>query len=141
MVSLIGFRKDYLRLNYSVDEIVDNYKEWASEDTYMILSRWNKKEWRNDVFAVKCAKRGNDVYHSRVESRFRGLARKAEALAFFQPKARGAKATRALWITLTYDTKLCTYKDAWENIGTEFNGFMAGSCSKPFWKGFLLQSL
>jgi hypothetical protein len=91
----------------------------------MILSRWNKKEWKNDVYAVKCAKRGNDVYRSRVESRFKGLVRKAADFEFFDPRARGAKATRALWTTLTYDTKLCTFKEAWEKIGEQFNGFMA----------------
>jgi hypothetical protein len=91
----------------------------------MILSKWNKVKRKNDVFAVKCSKRGNDVYHSRVENRFRGLSHKAEPLTFFDPKARDAKATRALWVTLTYDTKLCTYKEAWEQIGIEFNGFMA----------------
>jgi len=56
LVSLNGFRKDYLRLNFPVDEIVRQYKDWVSEDTYMILSKWNKEEWKNDVFAVKCAK-------------------------------------------------------------------------------------
>jgi hypothetical protein len=91
----------------------------------MILSRWNKEEWKNDVYAVKCAKRGNDVYRSRVESRFKGLARKAADFEFFDPRARGAKATRALWTTLTYDTKLCSYKEAWEKIGEQFNKFMA----------------
>ena len=30
-----------------------------------------------------------------------------------------------LWATLTYDTKLCSYKEAWEQIGIEFNSFMA----------------
>ena len=125
MVSLRGFQKDYLRLNYSIDEIVEKFKEWASEDTYMILSKWNKEKWKNDVFAVKCAKRGNDVYQSRVKSRFRGLANKTESLIFFNEKDRGEKQTCALWTTLTYDTKLCSYKQAWEQIGIEFNGFMA----------------
>ena len=91
----------------------------------MILSKWNKEKWKNDVFAVKCAKRGNDVYHSRVERRFRGLSHRAENLIFFNPKDRGEKHTSALWTTLTYDTKLCSYKQAWEQIGIEFNGFMA----------------
>ena len=125
MSSLRGFLKDYLRLNYSVDGIVEKYTDWVSEDTYMILSKWNNEKSKNDTFAVKCAKRGNDVYHSRVESRFRGLSHKAENLVFFNPKDRVEKSTRALWITLTYDTKLCSYKEAWEQIGIEFNGFMA----------------
>jgi hypothetical protein len=125
LASLRGFLKDYLRLNYSVDGLVEKYKAWVSEDTYMILSKWNKTKWKNDVFAVKCAKRGNDVYHSRVKSRFRGLSHKAENLVFFNPKDRAEKHTCALWATLTYDTKLCSYKEAWENIGIEFNGFMS----------------
>jgi len=125
LVSLRGFLKDYLRLNYSVEEIVEKYKVWVSEATYMILSKWNREDRKNNVFAVKCSKRGNDVYRSRVERKFIGLSHKAEMLAFFNPKAREAQATRALWVTLTYDTKLCTYKEAWENIGVEFNNFTA----------------
>jgi len=46
-------------------------------------------------------------------------------LVFFNPKDRGAKRTRALWVTLTYDTKLCSFDNAWRNVGMEFNGFMA----------------
>ena len=92
----------------------------------MILSKWNRAKWKNDTFAVKCAKRGNDVYRSRVKGRFSGLSHRAENLVFFNPKDRNnEKTTCALWITLTYDTKLCTYKEAWTQIGIEFNGFMA----------------
>jgi hypothetical protein len=123
--SLRGFLKEYLKQNFSVDEIVEKYREWISVSSYMILSKWNKAKWKNDVFAVKCSKRGNDVYRCRVKSKFRGLSHRAEPLTFFDPKAREAKATRALWITLTYDTKLCSYKEAWKQIGIEFNGFMA----------------
>ena len=126
MASLRGFLKDYLRQNFSVDEIVEKYKEWVSENTYMILSKWNNKKWKNDVFAVKCSKRGNDIYRWRVKSRFVGLTHKAENLEFFNPKDRNnEKTTQALWTTLTYDTKLCSYKEAWEQIGIEFNAFMA----------------
>ena len=89
----------------------------------MILSRWNGPT--NEVYAVKCAKRGNDVYRSRVYRRFKNLCSKAENLTFFNPKDRGAKETSALWVTLTYDSKLCSFQDAWRNIGIEFNRFTA----------------
>jgi hypothetical protein len=125
MSSLKAFLRDYIQFNYSVSEIVDRYVEWVSEDKYMILSRWNRKKWKNDVFAVKCAKRGNDVYRSRVYHRFKGLCSKAEKLTFFNPKDRGTKKTRALWVTLTYDTKLCEFGEGWRNVGIEFNRFMA----------------
>ena len=99
--------------------------EWASEDVYMIFTKWNRKKWKNDVYAVKCSKRGNDVYRSRVKSRFRGLRHYSENIIFFNPKERGNKTTRALWITLTYNTKRCSYGEAWKNIGVEFNRFMS----------------
>ena len=125
MPSLRGFLKEYLKQNYSVDEIVEKYKEWVSIATYMILSKWNKEKSKNDVFAIKCSKRGNDVYRSRVQNRFVGLSHKAEKLEFFSPKDRNnEKTTCALWVTLTYGTKLCSYKEAWEQIGIEFNNFM-----------------
>ena len=125
MSSLRYFLKEHARLNYSLDQIVEQYEEWVSEDVYMIFTKWNKKKWKNDVYAVKCAKRGNDVYRSRVKRRFIGLRRYSENIVFFNPKDRGKKTTRALWITLTYDTKRCLYGEAWENIGVEFNRFMS----------------
>jgi len=125
MVSLKAFLKDYIQFNYSVSEIVERYVEWISEVKFMILTRWNKEKWKNEVFAVKCAKRGNDVYRFRVSRRFRGMCSMSDDLVFFNPKDRGVKKTRALWVTLTYDVKLCDFKDAWRNIGKEFNRFMA----------------
>jgi len=91
----------------------------------MILTRWNKRLQRNETFAVKCAKRGNDVYRYRVNKRFKGLSSMAKETVFFNPKERGIKKTQALWITLTYDLKRCSFKDGWQNIGVEFNRFMA----------------
>lgn len=125
MGSLRYVLKEHARLNYSLDQIVEQYVEWVSEVLYMILTKWNSDKWKNDVYAVKCAKRGNDVYRSRVESRFRGLTRYSDNIIFFNPKDRGRKTTRALWITLTYDSKRCLYGEAWENIGVEFNRFMS----------------
>jgi hypothetical protein len=122
--------KEHARLNYSLDQLVDQYLEWVKIATYMILTKWNKQKWKNDVFAVKCAKRGNDVYVSRVKSRFRGLEKHSEDILFFNPKDRGSKKTQALFVTLTYDSKLCQYGQAWEQIGTQFNSFMSYVRSK-----------
>jgi len=123
MSSLHAFLRDYIKFNYSVPEIVERYEEWVSEVKYMILTRWNGS--KNEVFAVKCAKRGNDVYRWRVSRRFKGLCSMADDVVFFNPKDRGVKKTRALWVTLTYDIKLCDFEDAWRNIGKELNRFMA----------------
>ena len=123
MSSLHAFLRDYIQFNYTVPEIVERYVEWVNDVKYMILSRWNGS--KNEVFAVKCAKRGNDVYRSRVSRRFAGLCSRAEDLVFFNPKDRGKKKTHTLWVTLTYDVKRCSFEEAWRNVGIEFNRFMA----------------
>jgi hypothetical protein len=125
LTSLRGVLNDYVKYNFPLERITEKYKEWVSEDTYMVLSKWNREKSKNDVYAVKCSKRGNDVYRSRVESRFRGLVSKSKDLVFFNTKDKGKKKTPALWISLTYDSKLTTYKEAWEQIGSQFNRFMA----------------
>jgi len=125
MSSLEAFLKDHIQFNYPVQETVERYAKWVSEIKFMILSRWNEIELKNEVFAVKCAKRGNDVYRFRVSRRFKGLCSMADDLVFLNPKDRGVKKTCDLWVTLTYDTKLCAFGDAWRNIGIEFNRFMA----------------
>ena len=128
MVSLRGFLKDNLIQNYSIEEIVEKYLEWVTQDTCMILTKWNKEKWKYDVFAVKCSKRGNDVYKTRVKRRFDGVGELSKNIVFFNPKDRKKnKKTRALFVTLTYDTKLTSYKEAWKNIGSQFNVFMTKS--------------
>ena len=82
MGSLRYVLKEHARHNYSLDQIVEQYVQWVSEVLYMILTKWNKEKWKNDVYAVKCAKRGNDIYRSRVESRFRGLRRYSDNIVF-----------------------------------------------------------
>ena len=89
MVSLKAFFRDYLQFNYSVPEIVERYVEWVNDVKYMILSRWDGSE--NEVFAVKCAKRGNDVYRSRVSRRFAGLRLRAEDLFFSVLESEGLR--------------------------------------------------
>jgi len=106
------------------------HSEWVSEDKYMILNRMNLETFKSEVFAVKCSKRGNDVHRHRVYSRFRGLSSMAKGMVFFNPKGRGEKKTKALWVTLTYDTKLCSFTKAWFNIGREFNKFRSYICKK-----------
>ena len=125
MSLLRTFLRDYPQYGSSVPEIVESYKEWVSDIRYMILSQWNNWEFKNDIFAVKCAKRGNDVYRFRVNQRFKDLCAMAEELIFFNPKERGIKKTRALWTTLTYDAKRCSFEQAWKNIGIELNRFMS----------------
>ena len=143
MFSRKSVLREYEEYGLSVPEIVDKFSQWVSEDKYMILNRVKTKEVQvrdsrknkmitvkfpveSDYFALKCSKRGNDVYRQRVYRRFKGLASLIDKTVFFNPKDRKQnKKTKALFLTLTYDTKLCSLGEAWKNIGIEFNRFMS----------------
>ena len=143
MLSRKAVFREFEEYGLSVPKIVEKYSQWVSEDKYMILNRVKMKTVRirdsrkseyfnvdfpveSDYFALKCSKRGNDVYRHRVYRRFKGLASLADKTAFFNPNDRTQnKKTKALFLTLTYDTKLCSLSEAWKNIGKEFNRFMS----------------
>jgi hypothetical protein len=80
MVSLAGYLRELAQPGaFDSQDIVRKYESWVSEDKYMIMAHereaWvsNPEEW--EYVAVKCAKRCNDVYVSRVDSRLRRVGR------------------------------------------------------------------
>jgi hypothetical protein len=107
---------------YDFEDIVEKYEAWVRDHRYMVLAHlpewWVTSALDYVYVAVKCAKRGNDVYVSRVEKRLYGLGFHVLNLDFDFEKN---PYTNILFITLTYDTKLCSFDEAWRNIGKEFN--------------------
>jgi len=115
------------------EQLCDVYSQWVHQDEYLVLA---KPESRKFV-AVKCSKRGNDVYKFRIENRFRELDELAEIVGsdiIFDINQENPK-TNVLFVTFTYDTKRCSETRAWEQIGNEFNRAVShikrkfGSCS------------
>ena len=80
-------------------------------------------------YAVPLSKRGNSVYVKRTLRRFTNFCQKIPNVQYFKPH-EPVKTTKVLFFTLTYDTKICPYQTAWENIGKEFNKFMANMRNK-----------
>jgi hypothetical protein len=117
------FKRKYLQYDESQEHIVDQYIVWVNDTKYMIMGK--KSEVEIEYFAVKCAKRGNDVYRWSVSKRFNKLLSGVEDVHFFNRKDRGIKKTRALFITLTFNTKICSWEEAWESSSRDFNRFMA----------------
>ena len=93
MSSLRAVLRDEALYDFSLTEIVPKYREWVLDDTYMILNRIDWNTLKSEVFAVKCSKRGNNVYRSRVYRKFKGVSSLAEKIIFFNPKERGEKST------------------------------------------------
>jgi len=111
---------------YDIPDIVENFVKWIIEAKYMVMchlrENWKTKGGEYEYVAVKCAKRGNDVYKNRVELRLSGIKVRTENVSFDYWKK---PYSNLLFLTLTYDTKLCYFVDAWKNLGVEFNRFNA----------------
>jgi hypothetical protein len=114
-------------------DMVDIYKEWMKDDEYLIL-RGTKdviqerlgglEPYITSSFVyrfIKASKRGNDVYQYLIKKRLEPLNDLPD-ITFFKDNW-GEKNTNLLFVTLTYDTKRCDEKTAWENIGKDYHLF------------------
>jgi hypothetical protein len=101
--------------------LVQYWRIWKDFVEYLVLQKQEGRFYEEKTtIAVKCSKRGNDVYWGRVKKRL-GFIREIEDIQFFNPKDRGLKSTRAVFVTLTYDPKFGSVDDAWSNEGVLWN--------------------
>jgi hypothetical protein len=107
------------------------YVYWRDFDEFLVLrsSELDRKTysllWK--YVAVKCSKRGNDVYVSRVKQKMRWLSNVKNVKFFDASDFSISKQvhSKALWVTLTYDPSRCSMLEAWKQIGVEFNRFIS----------------
>lgn len=104
--------------------LIEYFKTWKDFREYLVLQKqvWKDGEVERKTVAVKCSKRGNDVYWWRIRKRL-GWMKDLKDFTFFDPHAN-IKETNVLFITLTYDTKRASLQDAWEGIGRDFNSWI-----------------
>ena len=116
----------------SVDDVVEMYKNWYTDDEYLLLQRTviepslkGSTNWNSEFIAAKCSKRGNDVYQARVRESLSSLLHSLPDISFFNPKDRELQKkkikTPLVSVTLTYDTKRCTLSEAWDTVGKVFD--------------------
>lgn len=112
------------RDRYTLNDITTEYDHWVTFDKYLILTRRNNYTYETSTLGIKCSKRGNEIYAKRTLKRFLTWCKRIPNVTFYHPY-QDNKTTQALFITLTYDTKLCDYRTAWERIAKEWNLFMS----------------
>ena len=141
-----GVSGSFVRLNavrnlfysqiFEVDDVVESYQTWVSQDEYLLLQRTiiepsvnASTKWDSQFIAVKCSKRGNDVYLYRVQKSLSDVLDNLSDISFFNAKERDLMSknikTPLVSVTLTYDTKRCSLYEAWENIGKEFDRWIS----------------
>jgi hypothetical protein len=106
------------------------FSYWRSFAEYLLLRKEyvGHGEPREDqYFAVKCSKRGNDVYQRRIKTRLGWLNREFSDHKFFEIKdfqVDKIVKSSLLWITLTWDTSRGNIIHAWETVGEDYNRFI-----------------
>jgi len=128
-------------LGYSRFEDVLTFGEglfsyWRDLSEFMVLRKdyVGCGEPRDSQFlAVKCSKRGNDVYQRRIKTRLGWLDSSIPDKKFFEIRDFQVEKnveTSLLWVTLTFDTKRGSLIHAWEHLGKDFNRFMSALRAK-----------
>ena len=114
-----------------LDLLESLYVYWRDMDEYLVLRsvQMNPKtmasQWQ--YVAVKCSKRGNDIYRRRVKRSLDWLG-DGENVKFFDVSdftVEKQVLSSAIWLTLTYNVERCSRFDAIENIGKEWNAFIS----------------
>lgn len=104
------------------EEVKELYRMWVGQDENLLfmLERPGDPSWGRKWIAVKCSKRGNDVYRWRVQGRIDQLRSALQEL----PITVGTT-TNCLFVTLTDNPAFSCQKDAWEGIGVRWNRFLS----------------
>jgi len=107
----------------SYDEVQELYQTWVNQDEGFVLQLQYGPEhnFMKRTIAVKCAKRGNDVYRYRVNNRLKLLSEALDSIGIRISQAR----TNTIFITLTTSVNDSNIREAWENIGKRWNRFLS----------------
>ena len=102
----------------------DLFDAWRNHDEYMLFK--HRTDEKTEILALKCAKRGNDVYNSRIWRRFRLFRKNMPNQKFFSlaDLALDKKATTSmLWVTLTWNPRRSrSVRSAWKtDLGKDWN--------------------
>jgi len=128
----LNYARNYF-LEFSLDKDLDFgelekfYFDWREFIEYIVVQKQTesirvKGEVDKETFAVKCSKRGNDVYWWRVSKRLKFLNGLKDG-ALFDPHSSN-KMSNVLFVTLTYDVKRSSIREAWETVGEDFNNWI-----------------
>ena len=120
-------RKYFLPLlQEDIPLLKEAFRSWQGYDEYMLLKGEQFKTGKEMFLAVKCSKRGNDVFARRLDRRlgFLGRIRDVKLFDVMDFKPSKVVETNLLWVTLTYGSRRCTLDQAWSWCMDEYNTFI-----------------
>jgi len=110
-----------------ISTLIEVFQYWRDYHEYLLIEGENTSTGEKLRLAVKCSKRGNDVYAKRLDMRLNFLDR-LKNVRFFDKvdfnKVAYAK-SNLFWVTLSWDPKLCSLDEAWRSSYRELHKFKA----------------
>ncbi len=103
--------------------LMEGFKAWRDYAEYLLIKGVNQVNGKKMFLAVKCSKRGNDVFANRLDRRL-GFLRGITKTDLFHPedfKPNRIVKTNLLWVTLTFNPRLRSLDRAWETIMDDYN--------------------
>jgi hypothetical protein len=145
VLKLSNIRNAYDTGQLTLDQAIKLYPEWRDNDVYVVLAYIHPED-RETICHVnyitgrtfhpasyrcfKVSKRGNDVYRAKLRKRFSDLSSLLTISNDIELLQGKIDSSNLLFITLTYDTKICSQNTAFNNIGTELNLFLSSMKQK-----------
>jgi len=111
--------------------LIEGFKAWKDYHEYLLIKGENRVNGEKMFLAVKCSKRGNDVFSSRLDKRL-GFLKRLKGIELFHPndfKPNRIVKTNLLWVTLTYNP-ICSLNAAWLSCMDEWNLFITNLRNK-----------
>jgi len=106
-----------------VPYLIEGFQNWRDFDEALLLYGKNRVNGKEMWLGVKCSKRGNDVFSSRLDMKL-GFLRQIEGIDLFTPdmfKPNKVVTSNLLWVTLTFNSALCSLERAWETYMSSWN--------------------
>lgn len=108
--------------NDTEDMLWGDFSTYRDSKSYVVLKQEGGYE-DGAIYGMKLPKRGNEKYRNEKRQKINrlldGLDEKSMDMDFTD-----CDYTKALMVTFTYDTQFSTIRDAWSNIGVQFNRAM-----------------
>jgi hypothetical protein len=107
----------------AVPLLAEAFRFWRDHAEYLLLKGENRVNGKELFLALKCSKRGNDVFSRRLDQKL-GFLSRMEGIQMFTPedfKPNKVVRSNLLWVTLTYNPALGSLKKAWETYMEDWN--------------------
>lgn len=126
-------RSYFVRISQEdIPVLQEAFQIWRDYDEHMLLRGENLFNGEKVHVAVKCSKRGNDVFTQRLDRKL-GFLRGFEGIKLFSLldfQKCEYMPSNLLFVTLTYNPALCSMDEAWDKIGGEWNRFITNLRNK-----------